>query len=426
MSDPWLSIIGIGEDGLAGLSPASRAALDAAGQVFGAPRHLALAGVRGQAWPVPFSLDPLLTRRGQPTAMLVSGDPFWHGAGGSVAAVLSPDEWRAFPVPGTFSLAAARLGWRIEDTLCLGLHAMPFARLRRDLTPGGRAICLLRDGDAPAALAKWLTEQGFGASRLWVMERLGGTAERVRQTTAERFAAGLVAAAADARSDTAGGEQPEAAQVAAQAAPSAIPCAAPAITAPVAVAIEMAGNPGLPRSPGLPDATFAHDGQITKSPVRALTLAALAPRRGELLWDLGAGSGSVAVEWCLAGGRALAVETRADRAANIRANAASFGVDLRVIEARSADAIAELPDPAAVFVGGGFDAALFSALWDRLPSGARLVVNGVTLETETLLARLYATHGGQLLRIELARAAPLGGMTGWEPARPVVQWSVAR
>lgn len=453
MSDPWLSIIGIGEDGLPGLPPASRAALDAADQVWGAPRHLALAGIeaaRARVWPVPFALDGLLAgrgaavttgiydnsvgpsvqdrllaRRGDATAghdgegragtsplhsapdgfpvehnavaplpriaMLVSGDPFWHGAGGSVAARLAPGEWRAFPAPGSFSLAAARLGWRIEDTLCLGLHAAPFARLRADLAPGLQAICLMRDGDAPAAFAAWLTEQGFGLSDLWVLERLGGPSERTFHATAAAFAL-------------------------------------TGIKAPVAVAIRAKGAPGLPRVPGLPDDGFAHDGQITKAPVRALTLAALAPRAGDLLWDLGAGSGSVSVEWCLAQGRAIAIERRPDRAENIRANAAAFGVDhrLRVVNAASAEALAGLPPPQAVFVGGGFDAALFAALWPMLPPGARLVVNAVTLQTEALLAALHSAHGGDLLRIELARAAPLGGLTGWQPARPVVQWAVVR
>lgn len=399
MSDPWLSIIGIGEDGLPGLSAASRAALDAADQVWGAPRHLALAGIeagRARVWPVPFALDGLLAGRDAATgalpriAMLVSGDPFWHGAGGSVAQHLAPGAWRAYPAPSTFSLAAARLGWRIEDTLCIGLHAVPFARLRPDLSPGLQAICLMRDGDAPAAFAAWLTEQGFGASDLWVLERLGGPSERIRQTTAAAFAL-------------------------------------TGIAAPVAVALRAKGAPGLPRAPGLPDSGFAHDGQITKAPVRALTLAALAPRAGEMLWDMGAGSGSVSVEWCLAKGRAIAVERRPDRAANIRTNAAAFGVDhrLTVVEADHA-ALPDLPPPQAVFVGGGFDAALFAALWPVLPPGARLVVNAVTLETEALLAALHTAHGGELLRIELARAAPLGALRGWRPSRPVVQWAVAR
>lgn len=386
MSDPWLTIIGLGEDGPPGLPDASRAALAAAQAVFGGPRHLALAGAgdRGHPWPVPFDIAPVLALRGRPVVVLASGDPFWFGAGGALADALAPGEWRAIPVAGVFSLAAARLGWRIEDTACLGLHAAPFARLRPHLAPGWRGIGTLRDGPAAGALARWLAEAGWGASDLWVMEALGGPRERIRTGRADGLDLSDVAA-------------------------------------PVAVAIHAQGGEGLPRSPGLPDGLFRHDGQITKAPVRALALAALAPRRNAILWDLGAGSGSVSVEWALAGGRAQAVERRADRAATVRANAASFGVDHRVTTYQGAamDLLPALPQPQAVFVGGGFDKALF----DALPRGARLVVHAVTLETEALLSALHARHGGELLRLDIARAAPLGALRGWVPARPIVQWS---
>ncbi|ODT57816.1 MULTISPECIES: precorrin-6y C5,15-methyltransferase (decarboxylating) subunit CbiE [Paracoccus] len=390
MSDPWLTIIGMGEDGPAGLPDASRAALDAAQVVFGAPRLLDLAGVAGQPWPVPFDLAPLLARRGARVAALVSGDPFWCGAGGSIAAVLEPHEWRALPAPGVLSLAAARLGWRLEAVVTLGLHAAPLSRLRPHLARGCRIIATLRDGDAPAALAAWLVDQGAGAARLTVLERLGGPQERVRQTRADAFA---------------------------------LDCAAP-----VAVAIDGADLPrgfGLSSVPGRPEDSFAHDGQITKSPIRALTLAALAPRAGEMLWDIGGGSGSVAVEWALAGGRAVTVEPRADRIATIRANIDAFGLGGRVTAIHGA-APGALPQgsPDAIFVGGGADAALIAHLWDRLTPGTRLVANAVTLETEALLADCHARHGGRLLRIDIAEAAPLGRMRGWTAARPIVQWSV--
>jgi len=385
----------VGEDSPAGLGEASRAALERAEYVFGAPRHLALVGLtdspRARLWPVPFSVEPVLALRGQGVAVLASGDPFWHGAGASLAAHLEPAEWRTWPAPSTFSLAAARLGWRIEETACLGLHAAPFARLMQHLHDGGRAICLLRDGASAWELAGWLTGRGFGGSTLHVLEALGGERERIRTALAEAFALDDVAA-------------------------------------PVAVAIEMRGGLGLARASGLPDTLFAHDGQITKRPVRALTLSALAPRPGELLWDLGAGSGSISVEWCLAGGRAIAVERTPERAANTRANALSFGVEhrLAVQEGDSAALLASLPAPHAVFIGGGAGEALLEAVWERLTPGARLVANAVTLETEALLALWHGQHGGDLLRIELAAAAPLGTMRGWVPARPVVQWSVAR
>jgi len=392
MAEPWLSIIGLGEDGPAGLSEASRDALAEAEIVFGGPRHLALvgAGGRGRDWPVPFDLAPLLALRGRRVAMLVSGDPFWFGAGGSVARHLAPEEWRAFPVAGTFSLVAARMGWRLEAVHCLGLHAAPFARLRPVLARGVRVIATLRDGAAVAKLAGWLDANGFGATRITVCEALGGSRERLRQ------GAGWTD-----------------------------------IAAPVAVALDGADLPraaGLPRAGGLPDDMFHHDGQITKRPVRALTLSALAPRPGDHLWDIGGGSGSISVEWCLAGGHASTIETRADRAANIRRNAADFGLAhrLTVIEGAAPAALAGLPAPDAVFVGGGGDAALHEALWAAMPAGTRLVANGVTLETEALLAGLHARHGGRLLRVDLAEAAPLGRMRGWQAARPVMQWSVTR
>ncbi|MBU9698963.1 precorrin-6y C5,15-methyltransferase (decarboxylating) subunit CbiE [Rhodobacteraceae bacterium HSP-20] len=392
MAEPWLSIIGLGEDGPAGLSEASRAALASAEVVFGAPRHLALAGIgaRGQDWPVPFDLSPLLALRGQKVAMLVSGDPFWFGAGGTVAAHLPPAEFRAYPAAGTFALVAARLGWRLEGVTCLGLHAAPFSRLRPVLTAGVRVICTLRDAAAVGELAIWLEANGFAACKLTVCEAMGGPRERLRD----------------------GADWPD-------------------ITAPVAVAldgIDLPAGAGLPRASGLPDGCFAHDGQITKRPVRAITLSTLAPRLGEMLWDIGGGSGSISVEWCLAGGSAVTIEAKPERAANIRRNAEDFGIAhrLRVVEGAAPAALADLPAPEAVFVGGGGDAALHADLWARLAPGTRLVANAVTLEGEVVLAACHGRHGGSLLRIDLAEASPLGGFRGWQSSRPVVQWSVTR
>jgi precorrin-6Y C5,15-methyltransferase (decarboxylating) len=392
--EAWLSIIGIGEDRAEALPPASRLALAEATHIFGAPRHLALAGLEGdpraESWPVPFSVDPVLALKGRHVAMLVSGDPFWFGGGASITRHLPTTEWRAFPAPSTFGWAAARLGWNLEDTACLGLHAAPFERLVPVMSHGARAICLLRDGASVGSLAAWLSERGFGASLCHILEALGGERERIRSAPARDLAFNDV-------------------------------------TAPVSMAIAFNGPAGLPRASGLADDLFVHDGQITKRPMRALALSALAPRAGEMLWDLGAGSGSISVEWCLAGGRAVAVERKPDRAANIRQNGQSFGLGhrLTVIEHDHAD-LPDLPMPAAVFVGGGADEGLLTRLWAMLAPGVRLVMHGVTLETEALLLHAHARHGGDLLRIELAQAAPLGSMRGWQPARPVVQWSVVR
>jgi precorrin-6Y C5,15-methyltransferase (decarboxylating) len=394
---PWLTIIGLGEDGADGLSAASRAALEAAEVVIGPPRHLALlppltAEIR--VWPAPFAegLALLPALRGRRTAAVVSGDPFWFGAGTAMAQALAPGEWRALPGVSTFALAAARLGWAVERTVCLGLHAAPLTRLRPHLAPGARAIVLLRDGAAVAGLAAWLVEQGFGATRLHVLQALGGPRERVVPFRAD--------------------------------APEGGP-----FQHPVAAALEVAGDgPALPCAGGLADDWFDHDGQITKRPVRALTLSALAPRAGERLWDIGGGSGSVAVEWLLAhpATEAVSVERRPDRAARIRANAARLGADrLQVVEGAAPAALADLPPPDAVFVGGGLSAALLEVLERDLAGRARLVANAVTLETEALLADAHARRGGTLTRFEIAEAAPLGGYRGWRAARPVTQWSVA-
>jgi precorrin-6Y C5,15-methyltransferase (decarboxylating) len=382
MSDPWLTIIGIGEDGPAGLSPASRAAVYAAETVFGGPRHLSVAGVgpQGRPWPVPFDPSPLLALRGRRVVALVSGDPFWFGAGTTLTRELDPGEWVAHPAPSTFALAAARLGWPLEQVLARGLHAAPFARLRRDLAPGVRLVCTLRDGAGPASLAEWLRKNGWEA-RLWTLERLGGPHERVTEGVA----------------DPAG--------------------------VPVAMAVAVTGGPALGTAPGRSDDLFAHDGQITKAPVRALTLSALRPRPGARLWDLGAGSGSVSVEWALAGGLACAVEARPDRCANIAANIAAFGLDDRITlhPGKTGEVMVTLPPPDAVFVGGGFDAALFAAL----PRGVRLVVNAVTLSTQGLLADLHRHHGGVLVQFGLAPATALGPTdSAFMPARPIVQWAV--
>ncbi|MDO5648579.1 precorrin-6y C5,15-methyltransferase (decarboxylating) subunit CbiE [Paracoccus sp. (in: a-proteobacteria)] len=396
MIDPWVTLIGIGEDGLTGLSDASRTALDAAEIIIGGPRHLALAGAgdRGREWPVPFDVAPVLALRGRAVAVLVSGDPFWFGAGASLTAHLTPGEWVAHPAPSCFSLAAAVMGWAVQNTACAGLHAAPFTRLRPHLTRGCRIIATLRDGNAPRDLAAWLVEQGFGAMQMTVLERLGGPQERRRQTRAKAFDLTDIAA-------------------------------------PVVVALNGAELPrglGLSAAPGRPTAAFHHDGQITKSPIRALTLAALQPRPDALLWDIGGGSGSVSVEWALSGGRAICIEPRADRMANITANCDDFGVAHRVqrITGAAPDALRGLPEPDAVFVGGGGNAAMFDLILSCLPIGARLVANAVTIDTEALLMALHKQHGGDLLRIDIAGSAPLGRMRGWQPARPVVQWALTR
>jgi precorrin-6B C5,15-methyltransferase / cobalt-precorrin-6B C5,C15-methyltransferase len=393
MDSPWLTIIGIGEDGLSGLSEASRKALAEAETIFGGERHLTLAdiGDRGRPWPVPFDASGVLACRGRPTAVLASGDPFWHGVGSLLAERLDHSEWVAHPTPSTFSLVASRLGWPLESAICLGLHAAPFERLVPHLAQGERIVCLVRDGQAAIRLAEWLTVRGWGTSQLWTLASLGGLRESITQHRADSYAAD------------------------------------PAATL-VAVALEARGSNGLPRSSGLSDALFVHDGQITKRPMRALALSALAPRRGERLWDIGAGSGSISIEWALLGGTAVAIEARSDRAANIRENAEAFGLTHRItiIEGTAPAILSGLPAPQAIFLGGGLDAAMFDAVWPLTPAGTRLVAHAVTLETEALLSELHQRHGGELMRIEIAHAGQLGRYRAFEPARPVVQWSAVK
>lgn len=393
----WLSIVGIGEDGAAGLGERARALVGAAEIVFGGARHLERAGplIRGEArpWPSPFDVAPVLTLSGRKVCVLASGDPMLHGVGATLLRGIPPDEVEIVPAPSSFSLAAARLGWALQEVETVSLHGKAITRLRPLLQPGRRLLCLTSDAAAPAAVAAFLDGLGFGPSRVTVLEALGGPEERIRTTTAAQFDV-------------------------------------TAIHPLNLLALEVAATPAariLPLTPGLDDDLFDHDGQITKRAVRALTLSALAPQRGALLWDIGAGAGSVAIEWMLAhpSCRAVAIEADPARAARIRANAAALGVpDLEVQEGAAPAMLAGLPAPDAIFVGGGAgDAGVLDAAIPALKPGGRLVVNAVTLETEAVLLARHAALGGELARIAVSRAAPVGAMTGWRPAMPVTQWT---
>ena len=395
----WLSIVGIGEDGVDGLTPAARRLISAAEIVFGGQRHLALAAplIRGAArpWPSPFdrAAEEVMAQRGRQVCVLASGDPYQYGVGSVLARHVDPAETVVVPAPSAFSLAAARLGWPLPETAQVSLHGREIDRIRPHLQPGAKVLALTSDGDGPAALARLLAETGFGASRLTVLEALGGPRERVRTASGAVF-------------DLDGVDPLN------------------------VVAIEVAAAPGarvLVRTAGLADALYEHDGQLTKREVRAVTLSSLAPRRGELLWDIGAGAGSVAIEWMLADPSltAIAIEARPDRAARIRRNAAAFGVPrLEVIEGAAPAVLKDLPQPHAIFVGGGAsDAGVLDQTITALPAGGRLVVNAVTLETEALLIARHANLGGELIRLAIARAEALGGTTGWRPALPVTQWT---
>lgn len=397
----WLSLVGIGEDGIEALSPAARKALAQAKLVVGGARHLALAGplaAETMAWPSPLAdaIPAILARRGSPVCVLATGDPFFYGVGTLLSAHVKPHEMHCIPAPSAFSLAAARLHWSLQDCSLVSLHGRRIERIIPELQPGGKILCLSWNEATPSCLAKLLCERGFGESRIIVLEAMGGSRERIRETTAEAFSI-------------------------------------EGIDALNLVALEIAAaepSRSLPSASGLADSWFETDGQLTKREVRAITLSSLAPRRGELLWDVGAGSGSIAIEWLLshAANRAIAIEVRADRVALIKRNAASLGVpQLEIVTGRAPEAFTGLPQPHAIFVGGGAsDKALLDAAYAALPEGGRLVVSAVTLEAEAELIRRFKTQGGELTRIEVSRASPLGSFRGWRPALPVTQWSVTK
>ena len=394
----WLSIVGIGEDGVTGLSATARGLIAVAEIVFGGERHIDLAAslIRKEKrpWPSPFdgAVDEVLQHRGRQVCVLASGDPFHYGVGAVLARRIDAREMNVLPAPSAFSLAAARLGWSLQQTMLLSVHGRDLDLVRPHLQPGARILALTSGSDGPAALALLLASSGFGASRLTVFEALGGPRERARAATAAAFD---------------------------------LPTVDPLNT----VAIEVAAAPDarvLARAPGLPDALFEHDGQITKREIRAITIASLAPRRGELLWDIGAGAGSVAIEWMLADPtmRAVAVEKRLERIGRIRRNAAAFGVPgLEVVVDAAPAAFAELAPPDAIFIGGGVsDPGMLDAATEAVRRGGRLVVNAVTLDSEAVLLSRHAALGGELMRIAITRSGAIGEKAGWRPALPVTQW----
>ncbi|HEY4366655.1 MAG TPA: precorrin-6y C5,15-methyltransferase (decarboxylating) subunit CbiE [Steroidobacteraceae bacterium] len=398
----WLSIVGVGEDGIDGLNTTARESIQSAAVVFGGARHLALVAplIRGAArpWASPFqrNVGEIVAHRGQAVCVLASGDPFQYGVGSVLSAHVAAEETTVVPGPSAFSLAASRLLWSLPQTILLSLCGRPIDLVRPHLHNAARLLVLTSDDKTPASLACLLSSLGFGASRIFVLEALGGPRERIRESSASAF-------------DLDG------------------------IDPLHTLAIEVAAEPGariLPRAVGLNDELFEHDGQITKREVRALTLSALAPRRGELLWDVGAGAGSIAIEWLLSDPslRSVAIEVQPERAARIRRNAAAFGVPhLEVIEGPAPTALEQLPMPDVAFIGGGANTpGLIDFVRGALRPNGRLVVNAVTLETEALIVHQQAQFGGSLMRIEVSRAGPIGGeqarMSAWRPALPVVQW----
>ncbi len=397
----WLNIVGLGEDGLEGLSPVARRLIDAAELLVGGERHLAKVpngSARRLAWASPLlgTVDEILRHRGRPVVVLATGDPMWYGIGVTLAGAVPAEERWIIPGIAAFSLACARLGWPLAGVECLTLHGRSPALLNAAVAPGARLLLLSADGTTPMAVAKALTALGYGPSQLTVLEQMGGRDEHRR---AARAAEWTVDRTLDLNT----------------------------------ISVECIAGPGAvvrARVPGLPDDAFQHDGQLTKREVRAATLAALMPLPGQLLWDVGAGCGSVAIEWLRSGRQmqAAAIERAPARCAMIAANAAALGVpDLEIVEGEAPAALAGLASPDAVFIGGGLTTAnLVEQCWSALRPGGRLVANAVTVEGEARLVALRGDLGGDLVRLAVSRAEPVGPYTGWRPLMPVTQLSIVK
>lgn len=391
---PVIVVVGIGADGMAGLSETSRRELRSATAIYGSTRQLDLLDDSVTAprrrWPSPMlpALETLLDDAPPGDIHVVaSGDPMLHGIGATLIRIHGAQRVQVLPHVSSVTLACARMGWASHDAEVISLVTAPVPTAVRR---GGRAVVLSRDATTPAGLAAALTETGRGASEFTVCENLGGPGERIRTQRADAWAA-----------------------------------APPDVDDLNVIAVRYL--PDSHDAHSLPDDAFRHDGQITKQTIRAVTVAALAPRPGELLWDVGSGSGSIAVQWCRSarGCRAVAFESDPGRRENITANARAFGADIEV-RGEAPDDFEGAARPDVVFIGGGLTrSGLLRTCLDRLPAGGSLVANAVTAESEALLVEWYSRLGGELRRFQHYRGEPLGGFTGWRPQMPITQWIVS-
>ena len=384
-----LIVVGIGADGISGLSESARCELRAATAIYGSPRQLELLDdtvtAMRHAWPTPMlpALEALPVD--EEIHVIASGDPLLHGIGGTLIRMYGAEKVRVLPHVSSVTLACARMGWSTQDTEIISLVTAPVhTAVRR----GGRAVVLCRDGSTPAELAAVLTETGRGASEFTVLEQLGGPGERIRSGPANAWA----------------GEPPL------------------DIDALNVIAVEY--RPDERIGGMLPDDVLFHDGQITKPTVRAVTLAALAPRSGEVLWDVGSGSGSIAVEWCRSGSNccAVAFEAKPERRARIMSNACAFGAEIDV-RGEAPEGFESAAHPDVIFIGGGLTGSgMVEACLAQLSAGGRLVANAVTAESEALVVQWHSRLGGELRRFQHYQGEPLGGFTGWRPQMPITQW----
>jgi len=404
-AEHWLWIAGIGEDGWDGLNSEARQAIAAAELLYGGTRHLALIPSESSSatripWPSPMApaIQKILTehRGHRRTVVLASGDPMFYGVGVPLTRELSGDEFRVIPQISALSLACARLGWPVAETSVVSLVHRPMSQLHRHLYPTQRVLVLSEDGRTPFEVASFLKRAGFGRSKLSVLENLGGPSERLTS--------GVAADWGEERSSNLN-----------------------------VVAIFCVRDPmgeSLPLLPGLPDDAFETDGQMTKREVRAVTLARLAPLPGQLLWDVGAGTGTIGIEWMRVhpSCSCIAFEQHHDRAARVQRNAERLGVPgLKVIHGPAPETFTGLASPDAIFIGGGLaDEDLFHACWNALASGGRLVANAVTIESEACLVARRAQYGGDLMRMMVSRADPVGSSHAWRPMMPITQWTVTK
>ncbi|OAO08546.1 bifunctional cobalt-precorrin-7 (C(5))-methyltransferase/cobalt-precorrin-6B (C(15))-methyltransferase [Roseovarius indicus] len=399
MAEPWLHIVGIGEDGMDGLLPATRAVVEAAEVIVGGDRHHRLSeAVTAErvAWPSPFDalIDLLMSFKGRRVVVLATGDPLWFSVGARIGRAIHPSEITYHPQVSAFQLASARMGWSVADVETLTVHGRPVEQMIAFIQPQARLLILTTGAETPAKIAAFLTERGFGKSKMTVLAAMGGQDEARFDGVAESWAHEV---------------------------PAFNTLAVECVAAPDAAL--------LPRVPGLADELFEHDGTMTKQEVRSVTLSKLMPMRGALLWDIGTGCGSVAVEWMRGAryARAVGIEPRADRRAMAAANALALGVPkLELIDGSVPEALEGLEAPDAVFIGGGLSRDVFEATWAALRPLGRLVCNAVTLESEAVLLELHKEFGGELVKISVARAEPVGRLTGWRPLMPVTQWSLIK